>query len=316
MRDAFFAELLDLFAADRRMIFLTGDLGYKLFDALAAVDPSRVINFGIREAAMVGFASGLAEAGMLPVVYSITPFVTLRCLEQIKLELCYNRRHALLVGVGGGYAYGRNGATHHGIEDLGLMRAMGGMRVFAPCDPWEVRGCVRRFPGLDGPAYLRLGRNGEPRLRPEPVPPDPDAPFYQPNARQGLLVTTGCLLSEAQAAAGQLAARGGGPAVLHLPCLSPLPEAALLPLLRLAGPVLVAEEHIRPGGLGEALARFMLENGIHAPFASLAIPAQFPERCLSRAELLAASGIDAAGIVRAFNALSCTTTSPDEASLA
>ena len=301
MRDAFFAELLDLFTADPRVVFLTGDLGYKLYDPLAAADPSRVVNFGIREAAMIGYAAGLAEAGFLPVAYSIVPFITLRCLEQIKLELCYNRRRVILVGVGGGYAYGRNGVTHHGIEDLGLMRSLGGMRVYTPCDPWEVRGLVRALPDLDGPAYIRLGRNKEPRLRPEAAPPSPDMPFYQPGTPgHGVLVTAGFLLSEVLAAAEMLARQGTAPAVLHLPCLSPLPEEYLAPLLAGVGPVLVAEEHIRPGGLGEALARLMLEAGIHAPFASLAIPAAFPERCLDRTELLAAAGLSAAGIVRAF----------------
>jgi transketolase len=302
MRDAFFDELLELFTADPRVIFLTGDLGYKLYDPLAAADPARVVNFGIREAAMIGYAAGLAEAGFLPVAYSIVPFITLRCLEQIKLELCYNRRRVLLVGVGGGYAYGRNGVTHHGIEDLGLMRALGGMRVFAPCDPLEVRGVVRALPGLDGPAYVRLGRNKEPLLRPEAEPPSPYTPFCRPgDPGAGLLVTAGFLLAELLAAADAIAARGAGrPAVLHLPCLSPLPEEYLTPLLAAAGPVLVAEEHIRPGGLGEALARLMLEAGVAAPFRALAIPAAFPERCLDRGELLAAAGLDAAGIAAAF----------------
>lgn len=303
MRDAFFDELLGLFSSDPRVIFLTGDLGYKLYDSLTAVDPARVINFGIREAAMIGFAAGLAEAGFLPVAYSIVPFITMRCLEQIKLELCYNRRRVILVGVGGGYAYGRNGVTHHGIEDIGLMRSLGGMRVFTPCDPWEVRGMVRALPDLDGPAYVRLGRNQEARLRHEPVPPSPHIPFYLPNGRQGLILTAGFLLSEALVAVERLKGEGIAPAVLHLPCLSPLPEEYLLSLLTGAGPVLVAEEHIRPGGLGEAVARVMLEGGVSAPFASLAIPANFPERCMDRTELLAAAGLNAEGIARSFDAL-------------
>lgn len=303
MRDAFFDELLQAFASDKRLIFLTGDLGYKLYDPLKAIDPKRVLNFGIREGAMVGFAAGLAGAGMLPVVYSIVPFVTLRCLEQIKLELCYNRHQVVLVGVGGGYSYGRNGSTHHGIEDVGLMRAMGGMRVFTPCDPWEVRGCVRAIPQLDGPAYIRLGRNGERRFRQEPTPPSPDSPLFIPNGRQGVIVTDGFLVSEVDAAVQSLQAAGLSPSVIHLPCVSPLPEAFLLPLLAEAGPVVVVEEHIRAGGLAEALALLLLQAGVRAPFRSLCIPPTFPARCLSRPELLAAAGIDASGIANAFREL-------------
>lgn len=303
MRDAFFDELLQLFTSDERIVFLTGDLGYKLYDPLKAVASDRVINFGIREAGMVGFAAGLAGAGLRPIAYSIVPFITLRCLEQIKLELCYNRHPVLIVGVGGGYSYGKNGSTHHGIEDIGLMRAMGGMRVFTPCDPWEVRGCVRAIPSLDGPAYLRLGRNGEPRFRQEAVPPSPEEPLFIPNSRQGLILTNGFLLSEVMAAVEALHRVGISPAIVHLPCMSPLPEAFLRPLLAEAGPILVAEEHIQAGGLAEAIALLLLESGLAAPFKSLCIPRTFPARCLSRAELLAAAGIDAAGIARTFTEL-------------
>ena len=307
MRDAFFDELLDVFSKDDRVVFLTGDLGYKLYDPLAAVDPDRVINFGIREAGMVGFAAGLAEAGLLPVVYSIVPFITLRCLEQIKLELCYNRHRVVLVGVGGGYAYGKNGATHHGIEDIGLMRAMGGMRVFTPCDPWETRGCVRAiFADMDGPAYIRLGRNGERRFRHESAPPSPDDAFYRPNQRQGLIVTDGFLLSDVEGAVELLQAAGISPAIAHLPCVSPLPVEFLRSVLTGAGPVMVAEEHVRSGGLAEAVALFMLESGIHAPFVARCIPSTFPQRCLSRVELLAEAGLDANGMARAFSELWAT----------
>jgi transketolase len=303
MRDAFFEELLHLYTEDDRIVFLTGDLGYKLFDPLTAVDSGRMINFGIREAAMTGFAAGLAEAGMLPVIYSIVPFITLRCLEQIKLDLCYNRHRVVVVGVGGGYSYGKNGATHHGIEDVGLMRAMGGMRVYTPCDSWEVRGCVRAIPSLNGPAYIRLGRNGEPRFRRESEPPSPDTPFYLPNGRQGLILTNGFLLAEVTAAARALAQAGISPAIAHLPCVSPLPKAFLGSVLAQAGPVLVAEEHIQAGGLAETVALFMMENGISQPFKALCIPPAFPERCLDRSALLAEAGIDAAGIVREFTPL-------------
>jgi len=123
MRDAFFSELRELYAADKRVVFVTGDLGYKLFEPLREIDPDRTINFGVRESAMVGFGAGLARTGMLPFLYSIVPFMTLRCLEQIKLDLCYNHSRVVLVGVGGGYSYGPNGPTHHGIDDLGVYKA-------------------------------------------------------------------------------------------------------------------------------------------------------------------------------------------------
>ena len=124
MRDAFFSALLDLYREDRRIVFLTADLGYKLFDPLAALDPRRVVNVGIREGAMVGYAAGLAKTGMTPFIYSITPFLTVRCLEQIKLDICYNRACVVIVGVGGGFAYGEDGPSHHGTDDVGLLATL------------------------------------------------------------------------------------------------------------------------------------------------------------------------------------------------
>src|ERR1035437_1334923 len=164
MRDAFFDELLKLYQKDRRGVFLTGDLGYKLFDRLSAHDPARVINCGIREAGMVGYAAGLAKTGLLPFVYSITPFVTLRCLEQIKIDLCYNKANVVVVGVGGGFAYGPNGSTHHGVDDIGVLSCLPGLKIWTPSDSHEVRLCVQAATSLDSPAYLRLGRNKEPHV--------------------------------------------------------------------------------------------------------------------------------------------------------
>src|SRR5512136_1027853 len=155
MRDAFFSELAAFFKNDDRVVFLTGDLGFKLFDPLRDHAPDRVINCGIREAGMVGYAAGLARMGLLPFVYSIAPFITLRCLEQLKIDLCYNRSRVVIVGVGGGFAYGANASTHHGVDDIGVVGSLPGMTVWTPADALEVRGCVRATTSLNGPAYLR-----------------------------------------------------------------------------------------------------------------------------------------------------------------
>ena len=151
MRDAFFSELTRLFRDDDRFVFITGDLGYKLYDGLVEIDSRRVINFGIREPSMIGYAAGLSKTDIKPIVYSIVPFLVLRCLEQIKLDLCYNRCTVLLVGVGGGLAYGPNGPSHHGPDDIAALSAIPGMRILTPGDPNEVRACMSAFPRFQGP---------------------------------------------------------------------------------------------------------------------------------------------------------------------
>lgn len=298
MRDAFFDELAGLYRDDDRVVFLTGDLGYTLFRPLEQIDPRRVVNFGIREAAMVGFAAGLAALGRLPFVYSIVPFLTLRCLEQIKLDLCYNRLRAVLVGVGGGFAYGPNGPTHHGVDDLGVLSALPGMTCWTPATPKEVRAFVRQTPDLEVPAFLRLGRNGEPDLD-LPVG-SAGEPVLAARGRDGLIVTCGVLLHEVLAARAQLETEGIVPAVVHLPVMSPFPDEALMAYFSPGQPCLAVEEHVEAGGLGQRLALRLAQRRHSAPFRSLAIPNRFPDACYSRPAALAWAGLDAPSITRHF----------------
>src|SRR3974390_3737929 len=137
MRNAFVSALSEAAREDARLVFLTADLGYKIFDSFAPEFGGLFIDVGVAEATMIGAAAGLALGGMRPFVYSIAPFATLRCLEQIRDDLCYHSLPVTVVGVGGGYSYGPNGATHHALEDIAVMRALPGMTVVCPGDPVE-----------------------------------------------------------------------------------------------------------------------------------------------------------------------------------
>lgn len=300
MRDAFFDELHTLYCKDDRVVFLTGDLGYKLFDPLVQADPARVVNFGIREAAMVGFAAGLAKMGRLPFVYSIVPFLTLRCLEQIKLDLCYNRLRAVLVGVGGGFAYGPNGPTHHGVDDIGVMSTLPNMRCLAPATPGEVREFVRDVNRLDSSAYLRLGRNGESNI---PMPAGTGSPMVVRDGTDGVIVTTGVILNEVLEAADQLVRLGIHPKVVHIPSIHPFPDDSIQGFLEDGAACLTVEEHIATGGLGQHLTFSLAKRQRHVRFAALTVPATFPDTCLSRVGSLAWAGLDAESIARSFQGL-------------
>jgi transketolase len=301
VRDAFYDELLTHFRQDRRTVFLTGDLGYKLFDKLRDHDPQRVINCGIREAGMIGYAAGLAKTGLLPFVYSIAPFATLRCLEQIKIDLCYNRARVVVVGVGGGYAYGPNGPTHHGIDDIGALSCLPGLTIWTPSDPHEVRCCVREASVLDGPAYLRLGRNSEPQIfGSQRGTPAIGQPAVVREGEDGVILTCGFILHEVLRAADLLAEQGIHPRVVRLATLRPYPEVYLRTLVAEGKPLLSVEEHVSAGGLGQETARVVAEAGYGNPFRMLAVSGGFPDACYDRDTLLARSGLDAAGIAGCF----------------
>jgi len=304
MRDAFFAELAILFSRDRRIVFLTGDLGYKLFDPLLEIDPARVINCGIREAGMVGYAAGLAQTGMLPFVYSIAPFITLRCLEQIKIDLCYNRSNVVVVGVGGGFAYGPNGSTHHGVDDIGILSCLPQLTVWTPADPHEVRLCVQAALSLENPAYLRLGRNNEPQVFDSlEKTQDISRPALIREGSDGVIVTCGFILHEVLKATAMLNEVGIHPSVVRVTTLRPFPEEYIRTISADCKPLMTVEEHVATGGLGQETARILAEAGRGKPFKILAIPMEFPDACYDRYTLLVRAGLDSKSIATAFRQL-------------
>ena len=298
MRDAFFDALAELAAEDPRVWALTGDLGIGLFDPVEEVAPGRVMNVGIAEQALVGIAAGLAYAGQLPFAYSIAPFATSRPHDQIRVDVAMARANVKLVGVGGGVSYGYLGPTHHAIEDIALMRALPGMTVLTPGDPAEVRRATSAAADLDGPVYLRLGKNGEPSLLPD------DAPFEIGRAallRDGddvTLASTGPMLAEAVDAADRLAAAGIEASVLHYGTVKPFDRDALAECAARTGAVVTVEEHSIVGGLGSAAAEALAEDGVPARLKRIGLRDEFAFAVGSREHLLREYGLTANDIAR------------------
>ena len=165
MRDAFIKELYDIVGEDDRVLLMSGDIGFKVFDRFRDDYKGRFFNMGIAEANMIGVSAGLAMSGKRPVVYTIIPFLTMRAFEQIRVDLAMHNLPVLIVGVGGGLAYDTLGPTHHSIEDVSLMRSLPNMTVLVPSDPHETRQVTRAAHECDGPVYIRLGKNGDPALQ-------------------------------------------------------------------------------------------------------------------------------------------------------
>src|SRR5262245_53489292 len=167
MRNAFAKEITAIARQDPRVVLLSGDIGNRLFDDYKANCGARFLNCGVAEANMIGMAAGMAACGLRPVTYTITPFTTTRCLEQIRVDLCYQNLPVVVVGVGAGLSYASLGATHHSCEDIALLRSLPNMTVVCPGDAWEVRAALRKAINHDGPVYLRLGKKGEPLVHDE-----------------------------------------------------------------------------------------------------------------------------------------------------
>jgi transketolase len=254
MRTAFVDALIEAAEADPEIWLINADLGFSVLERFAQRFPDRYLNVGVAEQNMIGVAAGLALSGFKVFVYSIGNFPTQRCLEQLRVDVCYHDAAVVVAAVGGGFAYGTQGYTHHAIEDLAVMRALPGMRVAAPADPHETRAFVREFVRHPGPAYLRLGKGGEPVLHPRPLDAAPVRPVLMRPGTDVVLLASGAILAEVLEAAGQLEQQGVSARVASVPMLKPLAEAALLQLVGGTRLIVTIEEHSLIGGLRDAVA--------------------------------------------------------------
>ena len=210
MRTAFIETLLELADKDSRIWLLCADLGYSVLEPFRDRFPDRFVNVGVAEQNMIGIASGLAHAGKVAFCYSIANFPTLRCLEQIRNDVCYHDCNVNIVSVGGGVAYGAQGYTHHAVEDLAVMRALPNVVVAAPGDPLEVRSLTHALANHAGPCFLRLGKAGEAVVH-NAVPVVKVGQALP--LREGgdvMLISTGGTLEPTLHAAERLRQRGGG----------------------------------------------------------------------------------------------------------
>lgn len=258
MRDAFIAELTLLAEADPSIMLITGDLGFGVLTDFARRFPKQFINAGVAEQNMTMLAAGLALEGYKPYTYSIANFTTLRCLEQIRNDVCYHDADVTVVSVGGGFSYGQLGMSHFATEDLAILRALPNMMVVAPADPWEARQLTRQMAANPGPKYLRIDK-GAAKL------PEVEVTLGAiRTVRDGTditLVAIGAIVGEAMAAAAVLSEGGIEARVLAVHSLKPLDTQPLLAAARETGGVVCVEEHSVLGGLGGAVAEVLLSAG-------------------------------------------------------
>lgn len=165
MRDELSRLIVEYAKSDSNVIVLTGDHGYALFDDLRRECPKQFINCGIIEQAMVGIASGLAQKGFKPIVYGLASFVPMRCLEQIKLDICYPNLPVMFLGDGAGLVYSTLGASHHCAEDIAVLMPMPNISIYSPADAVELEDIFTEAKALKGPSYLRIGKSDRPLNR-------------------------------------------------------------------------------------------------------------------------------------------------------
>ena len=298
MRDAFVKALMPIAAADPSVVLMTGDLGFGVLDGFRQRYPKQFYNVGVAEQNLAGVAAGLAMAGCKVLTYSIANFPILRCLEQVRNDICYHQADVKIVSIGGGMAYGALGYSHFATEDLAILRSLPGLTVVAPGDPVEVEQLLPQIMNLDGPVYLRLGRAGERPIHDSSTTVVLGQPTVARDGSHVLILTTGGMLPVAMQAADQLSLKGIEIAVVSIHTLSPLDAAAMAELMSSFDVVITVEEHSTVGGIGSASAEVIAEAGISVRFCRLGLqPTAFPSGVGSQEHLRRRNCIDAESVV-------------------
>jgi transketolase len=261
VRREFVEALVELAEQDERALLLTGDLGYMALEPFAERFPQRFFNAGVAEQNMVGLATGLAEAGFTPFVYSIATFASMRPYEFVRNGPVLHDLPVRVVGMGGGLDYGSNGLTHYALEDVALMRAQPGMTVIVPADSEQASAAVRVTPDVDGPLYLRLEKDTT-------SIPGLDGRFALGRAQllgsgeDVALVAMGGVAREAIKASELLAEQGLGATVAVVSSVAPAPADDLAELLGRVPLAVTVEAHYVTGGLGSLVSEIVAERGL------------------------------------------------------
>jgi transketolase len=303
VRGTFVKVLSELAEKDPRIVLLTGDLGYTVLEPFRDRFPNRFYNVGVAEQNMVGLATGIAEAGMIPFCYSIGTFASLRPFEFIRNGPVLHHLPVRVVGLGAGFEYGTAGPTHYSLEDIGVMRTQPGLNIVAPADFEQTATAVRATWDLPGPVYYRLGKDDKSVL------PGLKGRFelgHANNVRNGddlLIIACGPISFDVVAAADELAKIDIDAAVTVVASVSPVPERDLVEILGRHRVALTVETHSITGGLGSLVAEVIAENGLGTRLVRLGVRTGTEGRSGSPAHMHARHGLDRAGIVRAAKGL-------------
>jgi transketolase len=296
-RDTFAATLEDLAAHDPRICAVVNDsIGSSKVSGFAKRFPARLINVGIAEQTMVGVAGGLANSGKIPFVCAAACFLTGRALEQIKTDVAYSNTNVKLAGMSPGMAYGELGPTHHSIEDFAWLRAIANMTILVPADPIETEQAIRAAAELCGPVFLRIGRTPVPAVHPGSYRFQIGKAAMLRAGDDVTLIANGTLVCRALEAAELLAAQGLQARVLNMSTVRPLDEEAIMAATETGG-IVTVEEHTIYGGLGGAVAEFVVTHR-PVPMRILGVPGVFAPTG-SAPWLLDHFGLNAQGICQA-----------------
>ncbi|PIV39137.1 MAG: 1-deoxy-D-xylulose-5-phosphate synthase [Candidatus Omnitrophica bacterium CG_4_8_14_3_um_filter_43_15] len=298
MRKAFTDTLTGFARANKNIFLLTGDLGFSVFEGFKNEFPDRFYDVGVAEQNMIGLAAGLSMSGKRVFVYSIIPFATMRCFEQIRNDLCMQNQDVKIVGVGAGLHYGTAGSTHYAAEDISIMKSLPNMKVFSPATQQETVSVFRFMATHHGPMYVRLGKAccAQPQIK----------RFFMGrgvllrNGSDISIISTGSILSNALEAGDILAGKGISVRLINIHTIKPIDKEIIMDAIMQTKAVFTLEEHSIIGGLGDSVAAIVAESGSGILFRKFGLPDAYPKVYGERNYMLKKYGLSSQDIVKSI----------------
>ncbi len=276
MRNTFIKTLTELAERDKDVYLLTGDLGFSVFEDFAERFPKRFINCGVAEQNMMGVAAGLALSGKKVYVYSIVPFVTMRCFEQIRNDICYQKLDVKIIGMGGGFSYGDLGATHYALEDVAILRSLPNMTIICPANSEETRLLILKSYETNVPTYVRLVKSVDKKLYEGKPKLEIGKPCVLRNGKDGAIIASGAQVEASLEATEKLEKLGYKIKLINVHTLKPINKEELLKEVKEIKNIFTIEEHNIIGGLGSIIAEILAESSWQGIFKRVAVPDEYP----------------------------------------
>lgn len=295
MKDAFINTLDGLMAKDNKLITITADMGYSVFEGVRDKYGNRFINTGVTEQASTSFATGMALSGHKVFYYAQAIFITTRCYEQMRLDVAYNHADIKMIGSNGGLSLSQYGLSHFAVEDVALMRLLPGVTVFTPSDPYEMEWAMKEAYRIKGPVYIRFTKAGGNLVHKRSLKLEVGDQIKLSDGREGALFVSGSLLNMAQSVVSELEKYNIKLSLFSAPSIKPFNPKNVLKAAA-TGPIFTLEEHSIHGGLGTLVAEILAENNSNTVFKKFGLPDKYTSVTGSVDYLLDYNGLSAAKI--------------------
>lgn len=299
MRNAVLKSVYKIMSQDKNVYFLTADLGYTAVEEIEKDFPKRFINVGVAEQNLIGISAGLAKSGKKVFIYSIVPFVTMRCYEQIRNDICYHNLNINIIGVGSGLSYGLLGNTHFGTEDIGIIRCLPNIAIISPADPVEAGLATSSAFKHSGPVYLRIGKKGEPTIYEKSYSFSLGKPVVLRKGKDITIFSTGNIISHVLKSASVLTEKHNiHPHVINIHTIKPLETDTIKTSVKDKKLAVTVEEHGIIGGLGSAVSEILSQEQNMPPLKIIGIKNEFIKHIGTQEYLRHKLGLDYSGITK------------------